>query len=182
MLATMRGAAIKPEMKPNQHTALFHWDETQQYGSVQFCLWAGQVPASSILVLIMETSTSDLIIYLSGRGVSTSGDLPLSQAETSACDLFQPSFYTSSTWSAKPNFISALNNLDNVSLKKRQKLTCSILQQLLAEKQKQAAGVLGCCLKSFLTICKEMSFKIFLNGWKLETAESVPLYFSIPVV
>lgn len=71
MLASMGGAASKSEMKPNTHMDFFNWDETLQCGNVQFCLWRGQVPASSILVLILETATRDPIRYLSGRDVST---------------------------------------------------------------------------------------------------------------
>lgn len=114
MLASMGGAASKSEMKPNTHMDFFNWDETSQCGNVQFCLWRGQVPASSALVLILETATRDLIRHLSGRDVSTASDLPLfPQAETSTHELFQFSFYTKSTWSAQTSFITGLNILDN---------------------------------------------------------------------
>lgn len=110
MFASMGGAASKSEMKPNTHMDFFNWDETLQCVNVQFCLWRGQVPASSTLVLILETATRDLIRYLSGRDVSTASDLLLfPQAETFTHELFQFSFYTKSTWSAQTSFITGLN-------------------------------------------------------------------------
>lgn len=106
MLASMGGAARKSEMKPNMHTGFFHWDETLQCRSVQFCLREGQVPASSTLISILETATRDLIRYFSGRDVRNASGLLFPQAETSTHDLFQFSFYTKSTWSAQTNFIT----------------------------------------------------------------------------
>lgn len=122
MLTSMGDAASKSEIKPNTHMDFFHWDETFQCGSVQSCLWRGQVPASGTLILILETAIRDLIRYLSGRHVSTSSDLPLfPQAETSTHELFQFSFYTKSTWSVQTSFITRSDNLDNFSPMQRQR-------------------------------------------------------------
>lgn len=78
MLASMRGAASKSEMKPNMHTGFFHWGETVMW---KCAMWEGLVSASSTLVLILETATRELIRYLSGSDVSTTSGLPFPQAD-----------------------------------------------------------------------------------------------------
>lgn len=124
------------------HVGFFHWDEALQCGSVQFCLWEGQVPASSTLVLILETARRDLIRYLSDRDVATSSGLPLfPQAETSILEVFQYSFYMKSTWSAQTNFITVLNNLDNFSPKQRQR--AHLLYSAVTSARKAVTGNWG---------------------------------------
>lgn len=160
MLTSMGGAARKAEIKPNTHTGFFHWDETLQCGSVQFCLWEGQVPASSTLVFILETATSNLIRYLSGRDVSTTSGLPpFSQAETSTHELFQFSFYTKSTWSAQTSFITSLNNLDNFSPKQRQR--AHVLWSVVTSGRKAVIGSWGIGVTS-----QEFSNHLRRNGRK----------------